>query len=223
MLPLLLKAAWNPIHEAFTEYHLRRQEDIPAVVAIDALAEIGLEVVPHLLESLKYRTPLDATYLDNVYAALVTIGSKGGNEQVVELLTDLTNNVTASQRNIIFEALGGSVSNNFGKRPDRGYKPGKVIPTLAAALRKKDSHTRAAALASIPTLVHLNLINRTDSNSIAALIPYFQSALRDQDWRVRCTAVKSMEKYRTILKVRFRKKLRLHQLLLCRMRIGGSV
>ena len=70
LLPILLKAVFeNPIEESpyfggREEYHLRRQTEIPVVVAIDALGARGPEIIPLLIESLKEDRGFDTEYRD---------------------------------------------------------------------------------------------------------------------------------------------------------------
>ena len=111
MLPVLMKAAENPLQErdVFTpaekEFQRRRQEEIPAVVAIDALAEIGPDVVPLLIESLKQQVS-DFYDHPNATFALITVGSKNGNESVVDQIIQLLQNPEERLRHNAALALG---------------------------------------------------------------------------------------------------------------------
>ena len=93
LTPALIEAALNnPVEESpffggNVESKLQRQQRIPAVVAFDALAEIGAKAAPPLIESLKSDGILARlARARNPTLALVEMGSKASSDEVVTLL-----------------------------------------------------------------------------------------------------------------------------------------
>ena len=169
------------------EYHLRRQDEIPAVVAVDALAEIGPGVIPAVIEYFQGQEFLD--YADgnenppNRLVSLVSVGSRAGKEQVVALLVNVAIDpaTAAWDRDRVINCLKDlAYAHIFGKKPVPEDSPEKLTPDLAAALQHSNWYVRAAAAAAV---------SRTDSG--AAAVPYLTMALQDTDWRVRSIAAVS--------------------------------
>jgi HEAT repeat protein len=190
MLPVLLRAVMNPLQESDSttaleeDFKGRREKEIPAVIAIDALAAIGPEVVPPLLESLKnldfYES--DSRSLNNLSFAIIKICSKVGDAQVVELLLYLLLNVHDSQKAFVLGLLSQTgVKIAFGKKPDLERLTPEDLQNVAASLSHEKWQVRAAAVAAVPALAAppQNIISLGD-------------ALADQDWQVRSLAAATL-------------------------------
>jgi len=209
LTPALIEAALNNRLEESpwgggTEYHLQRQQKIPAVLAFDALAEIGAEAAPPLIESLKSDDILAS--VPNPTLALVEMGSKANSDQVVTLLIQALQHPDWTIRKNAALALGsigskaaipalanvapsrwggdsGTALGQIGfkvildkKRvPYEEEEKATVIPALAAALQDEDWQIRTVATAA------LGLTSE-------AAIPFLHRSLRDPDWRVRSTS-----------------------------------
>jgi HEAT repeat protein len=239
MLPVLLKGAQNPLQErevstpAEREFQRRRQEEIPAAVAIDALAEIGPDVAPLLIESL--RNEVSDSYQTNVTFALVIIGSKTGNEAVVDQLIQLLQDHDELLRHNAALALGliGSkaaipslvnpplTEEKLKALGQIGLKIilGKnivldeaqvsngmwknVFPSLSPALRDPDWRVRAIAAAALGTKLYHYQEKQFSEKIVASLT----GALQDKDWQVRSTAIAVLGRSRFPLEEKSRRKL----------------
>ena len=217
LTPALIEAALNnPLEESpwfggDIESKLQRQQRIPTVLAFDALAEIGAEAAPPLIESLKSDGILARSR--NPTLALVEMGSKASSDEVVTLLIQALQHPDWTIRKKAALALGSigskaAIPALVNAAPSRwvghpgdalgqiGFKvilnkkriPSKeegvvsVIPTLAAALQDEDWQIRTIATAALGL------------TSSEAAIPFLDSSLRDQDWRVRSTAATALGK-----------------------------
>lgn len=214
LTPALIEAALsNPLQESpwgggpeYVEYHLQRQQKIPAVVALDALAEIGAEATPPLIEALK------SNDISNPTLALVELGSKPASDQVITLLIQALQHSDWTIRKSAALALGsigskaaipalvniapsrwgddsGTALGQIGfkvilnkKRvPYKEEEEASIVPALAAAIQDEDWQIRVVAAAA------LGLTSE-------AAIRFLDSSLRDQDWRVRSTAATALGK-----------------------------
>jgi len=219
LTPALIEAALNNRLEEspwgggteYVEYHLQRQQKIPAVLAFDALAEIGAEAAPPLIESLKSDDILAS--VPNPTIALVEMGSKANSDQVVTLLIQALQHPDWTIRKNAALALGsigskaaipalvnvapsrrgtnpGNALGQIGFRvildkkrvPYREEEEATVTPALATALQDEDWQIRAVAAAALGL------------TSSEAVIPFLDRSLRDQDWRVRSTAATALDK-----------------------------
>ncbi|MCX5964592.1 MAG: HEAT repeat domain-containing protein [Cyanobacteria bacterium] len=207
----LQESPWGGGQE-YVEYHLKRQQKIPAVVAFDALAEVGSEVAPSLIASLTSSEIF--ARVPKPTLALINIGSKIDSDRIVSLLIQSLHNPDWAIRQNAIHVLGGIGSKAaipdlvniapswWGEKPDIAlgqigfrlilgkkrvsYKQEQVkkfIPVLVAALRNEDWQIRVVATAA------LGLIP-----SEVSTIPFIGESLRDQDWRVRSTAATTLGK-----------------------------
>ena len=139
------------------------------MLAIDALAAMGPEVAPFILNSIQDDNN-PSYYPSNVSIALATLGYKVGLEQAVESLFALFNNLSASDREFPLAAMGRLGFKFFlGKKP---VSAEKVHLVLDPAFNQDKWQIRAAAVAAL------------DFISSDAAEPYFGKALQDRDWRV---------------------------------------
>jgi HEAT repeat protein len=204
IFPLLLKRLAKSTPDDRQIDDSRGEDQIPTVVAIEALAEMGPEIVPDLLKSLKNR---DDMYYESSALALISLGSKTGNDKVVELLIQTLDDADDSEfskhlglclgwigskaaiPSLVtkkdLQALGligfkiileQKYVDYFSPKERLIYK--KVIPTLAFQLKNEDWQVRATAIAAM-ALVSKDLAGEM------GIIPYLQSSLGDQDRRVR--------------------------------------
>ena len=212
LFPTLIKAVENPLAETpwgrNIGRHFKRKNEIPAVVAFDALAEIGSDVAPPLIKRLNGNDVLARS--TNHTLALIEIGSKTSSQQVVALLIEALQDQDWTIRKNAALALGGIglkaaipalVDNNdinhwggysanaalgqigfrviLGKKNFDYKSREKYIPRLGEALRDEDWQIRSIAVAALGL-----------TNSLEA-IPYLTKALKDKDWQVRSSAAKA--------------------------------
>lgn len=216
LTPVLIDAALNnPLEESpwgggpiYVEYHLQRQQKIPAVLAFDALAEIGVEAAPPLIDSLASDDIL--AQVPNPTLALVQMGNATDSDKLVALLIQALQHPDWTIRKNAALALGsigskaavpalvnvapshwgqdpGTALGQIGFRVILGKKRvlleeeevENVISTLATALQDEDWQVRVVAAAA------LGLTSE-------AAIPFLDRSLRDQDWRVRSIAATAL-------------------------------
>jgi HEAT repeat protein len=192
----------------YIEYHLQRQQKIPAVVAFDALAEIGVKAAPPLIESLKSDDIL--ARVPNSTLALAEMGAKASSDEVVTLLTQalqhpdwtIRKNASLALGSIGSKAaipalvdsapsrwgidpattlgqIGFKVILNKKRVPYKDKQDSNIIPTLAAALENEDWQVRVVAVAAL---------GLTSENAI----PWLNRSFQDSDWRVRSTAISAL-------------------------------
>lgn len=190
LTPVLIDAALNnPLEESpwgggpiYVEYHLQRQQKIPAVLAFDALAEIGVEAAPPLIDSLASDDIL--AQVPNPTLALVQMGNATDSDQIVALLIQALQHPDWTIRKNAALALG-----SIGSKT--------AVPALVQMAPSRWGQDPGTALVQIGFRVILDKRRvpsayEEEEEEIESSIPHLTDALQNEDWQVRAMAAAAL-------------------------------
>jgi len=177
----------NPLEESpwfggGTEYHLQRQQKIPAVLAFDALAEIGVEAAPPLIDSLASDDIL--AEVPNPTLALVQMGNATDSDEIVALLIQALQHPDWTIRKNASLALG-----SIGSKT--------AVPALVQMAPSRWGQDPAIALGQIGFRVILDkkrvpFAYEEEEEEIESSIPPLADALQNEDWQVGAMAAAAL-------------------------------